>query len=88
MARRTRKRRFSKRVAGGLAFVVTGIVGGFFSSVGIDVYHTIKSAVFNDNGFPITFPQILFLLIGLAGLGLLLSGVVMPPSKPRVKKRT
>jgi hypothetical protein len=87
LARRTRGRRFSRRVVGGMAFIVTGIIGGFVSSVGIDVYHTIKSAVMNENGFPISVPQILFLLIGLAGLGLILSGFIEPAPRSRVRKK-
>jgi hypothetical protein len=75
-------------MASGLIFIITGIVGGFITSVGIDIYHTLKTAVLNENGFPISVPLILFLLIGIAGLGLLLSGVVMPSPKPRVKKRS
>jgi hypothetical protein len=75
-------------MASGLIFIITGIVGGFITSVGNDIYHTLKTAVLNDNGFPISLPQILFLLIGIAGLGLLLSGVVAPPPRSRVKKRS
>jgi hypothetical protein len=75
-------------MASGLAFIITGIVGGFITSVGIDIYHTLKTAVLNENGLPVSVPQILFLLIGIAGLGLLVSGVVAPPPRPRVKKRS
>jgi len=71
-----------------MAFIVTGIIGGFVSSVGIDIYHTLKSAVLNESGFPISIPQMLFLLIGLAGLGLILSGLIEPAKRPRVRKKT
>ncbi|MDA4129188.1 MAG: hypothetical protein OK457_00305 [Thaumarchaeota archaeon] len=91
MATRVRSRRgFSKRLVGGLIFFMTGITGGFFTSIGMDLYHTLRTAVLNQNGLSISVPQILFLLIGIAGLGLLLSAVIepAPSARPRAKKRS
>jgi len=74
-------------MAGGIAFIATSLIGGFVSSVGTDVYHSIKD-VFSI-GLPLSFPQIVFLIIGIAGLGLMLSAVLdVNRSKPRARKRS
>jgi uncharacterized membrane protein YuzA (DUF378 family) len=62
-------------------------VGGFVSSVGTDLYHTIKSAFCNQLGFPLSIPQIIFLVIGLAGIGLMLSGFA-DADKSRIRRKT
>jgi len=85
LARRTR-RRFSKKVASGLIFIGTSLIGGFVSSVGTDLYHTIKSAF--ELGFPLSFPQLVFLIIGVAGIGLMVSGFTEVENKPRARRKT
>jgi hypothetical protein len=73
----------------GLLFIGTSVVGGFISSVGTDLYHTLKSAFSNQFGFPLSIPQILFLIIGLAGIGLMLSGFAdVENDKSRIRRKT
>lgn len=87
LARKIRRRRLSKKVMSGLLFIGTSVVGGFISSVGTDLYHTIKSAFSNQLGFPLSIPQIIFLIIGLAGIGLMLSGFA-DADKSRIRRKT
>ncbi|HXQ93495.1 MAG TPA: hypothetical protein VN739_10860 [Nitrososphaerales archaeon] len=87
LARRARRRQLSKKMAGGIVFIVTSLVGGFVSSVGTDVYHSIKNVFSNQSGSPLSFPQVIFLIIGLAGLGLMLSGFV-DARKPRMRRKS
>jgi len=72
LARKTKRNRFSKKVVSGLAFICTSLIGGFISSVGSDLYHTIRNAF--SFGFPLSLPQVIFLIIGIAGLILMISG--------------
>ena len=74
-------------MAGGIAFIVASLVGGFVSSVGTDVYHSLRNVFSNQSGLPLSFPQVIFLIIGIAGLGLMLSGL-MDTSKPRARRRS
>lgn len=87
LTKRIRRNRFSKKVVSGLIFIGMSVVGGFVSSVGTDLYHTIKSAFSNQLGFPLSFPQIVFLVIGLAGIVLMISGFDETETKPRVRRR-
>ncbi len=91
MARKVtaRRRRLSKKILSGLAFVATSLIGGIISSIGSDLYHTIRNVFLNQAGFPLSFPQIIFLIIGVAGIGLMLSGfkdLEGGSNKPRVRK--
>ena len=83
-----RRNRFSKRVASGLIFIGASLVGGFLSSLGTDIYHTIKSVISNQLGFSLSFPQIVFLIIGLVGIALMVSGFEEIDNKPRVKRKS
>jgi hypothetical protein len=87
LARKVRRNRFSRRVVSGLIFIATSVVGGFVSSVGTDLYHTIKSVFSNQLGFPLSFPQIIFLIIGLVGIALMLSGFSEIENKSRVRRK-
>jgi len=75
-------------MAGGIAFIATSLVGGFVSSVGTDVYHSLRNVFSNQSGLPLSFPQVIFLIIGIAGLGLMLSGLLDASSKPRVRRKS
>jgi len=89
LARKVRRRQFSRKVVSGLLFIATSVVGGFVSSVGTDLYHTIKNVFSNQFGFPLSVPQILFLIIGLAGIGLMLSGFAdVENNKSRIRRKT
>ena len=81
MARRSRRRLFSRRMASGLAFIITRLVGGFVSSVGTDIYHVMKNIIANESGLPLSLPQIIFLLIGIAGLALIVSSRFEPDGR-------
>jgi len=83
LARKARRgSRFSKRVISGLAFVCTSLVGGVLSSIGGDLYQTIKSAF--SSAFPLSFPQLIFIVIGVIGILLMASGFG-EFEKPRAK---
>jgi hypothetical protein len=75
-------------MAGGIAFIATSLVGGFVSSVGTDVYHSLRNVFSNQSGPALSFPQVIFLIIGIAGLGLMLSGLFGANSKPRVRRKS
>ena len=88
LARKVRRSRFSKKVVSGLVFIFTSLVGGLISSVGVDLYHTIKSAFSNQVSFPLSFPQIVFLLLGITGIVLMISGFNdLENPKSRVRER-
>jgi len=74
----TRRRRFSNRMKGGIIFMATGLVGGFVSSVGADIYHALSAIAISNSNFPLTLPQLVFMIIGIVGLGLLLSTLFGP----------
>lgn len=67
-----RHHRFSKRMIGGIIFVLTSFIGGFLASVGANLYSYVEG-IFVRPGNPVTLPQIGFLLIGVAGLVLIFS---------------
>jgi len=72
----------------GLIFIGTSVIGGFLSSVGTDLYHTIKSVISNEPGFPLSLPQIIFLAIGILGIGLMVSGFFESENKTPVKRKS
>ena len=63
-------------MTGGIVFIITSLVGGFVSSVGTDLYHILKNIIANGSELPLSLPQLIFLMIGISGLGLLVSALV------------
>jgi hypothetical protein len=73
MAGRRHPHHFSRKMLGGIIFVVTSFAGGFLSSVGASMYSFVREFFAEGQGVPLSLPQLVFLSIGIVGLGLIVS---------------
>ena len=53
--------------------MLTSVIGGFLSSAGIDLYDVAKFEISVRSNIPLDFPQFMFLIVGIAGLTLIIS---------------
>jgi hypothetical protein len=86
MAGRRSPKRFSKRMVGGIIFVLTSFAGGFLASVGANMYSFLKKFFAKGQGSPLSLPQIVFLMIGVIGLALIISDLLNDQRSTRRRK--
>ena len=82
MRRHTHPGSFSKKMIGGIISITTSVIGGFLSSVGINLYDIMKLEISSRLNNSLNIPQAVFLIVGIAGLILIVSDL-----RGRRKKR-
>jgi hypothetical protein len=83
---RRRPHHFSKKMLGGIIFVLTSFAGGFLASVGANMYSLLREFFSTRGGVPLTVSQVVFLLIGAVGLGLIISDLTSSQEAVRRRK--
>ncbi len=66
--------------------MLTSVIGGFLSSAGIDLYDIAKFEISVRSNIPLDFPQFMFLIIGIAGLTLIMSDLANTRKKRNRRK--
>jgi predicted MFS family arabinose efflux permease len=69
---------------GGIIFVLASFVGGFVSSAGAGLYTFVSTFLLDK--IRLTAPEIAFLLVGVAGVGLIISDLWNSQRPPNRKK--